>query len=43
VRGVVPEGFGGALTVRFIAENSWAKTAAGSRQRSAAATKKVCL
>src|SRR6267143_1906333 len=38
VRGVVPDGFGGALLVRGIWENSWAKTAAGSRHSTAAAT-----
>ena len=40
---VFPEGFGGALMLRFIAENSCARTAAGSKQRRAAAATKVCL
>src|SRR2546426_4027764 len=37
VRGVVPDGFGGALPVRGICENSCAGTAAGRRQSAAAA------
>jgi hypothetical protein len=36
VRGVVPDGLGGALVVRFIWPNSWATTAHGAKHSTAA-------
>src|SRR6266851_3107877 len=37
VRGVTPDGFGGALLVRGTCENSWARIAAGRRHKPATA------